>query len=331
VRYVATVGVQRDGSRVRVRVRLIDAGTRSVRWADRYDRHLRDIFAVQDEVAEQIAGVLAAHVSRAERERAERKPPETLQAYDYYLRALDQSRMWHSSDASVAEQMLEKAIELAPDFAAAHAALTNYLVSGWLEPEDARWGNPTTLDHAWRSACAAIESDAYLPAAHAAMGWVQFWRHEPDIAIDCYRRAQELNPSFADGHYGHVLSVAGFPKEGHQALLRTRLLDPFHPPMLLGWLGHCHLLLDQPDKALACLRKCTMLAPGWRPAHVWRAAACTELGLADEARAAVAEVLRIDPHYNVSAWQRMHCYRDDRRASTIGRSLLHAGLPDGTP
>ncbi len=142
--------------------------------------------------------------------------------------------MWHSSDASVAEQMLEKAIELAPDFAAAHAALTNYLVSGWLEPEDARWGNPTTLDHAWRSACAAIESDAYLPAAHAAMGWVQFWRHEPDIAIDCYRRAQELNPSFADGHYGHVLSVAGFPKEGHQALLRTRLLDPFHPPMLLG-------------------------------------------------------------------------------------------------
>jgi hypothetical protein len=74
-----------------------------------------------------------------------------------------------------------------------------------------------------------------------------------------------------------------------------------------------------------------MLAPGWRPAHVWRAAACTELGLANEARAAVAEVLRIDPHYNVSAWQRMHCYRDDRRAATIRLKLLHAGLPDGTP
>ena len=132
VRYVAVIGVQRAGERVRVSAQLIDADRRSLRWAERYDRQAQDIFAVQDEVAEQIAAVLVAHVARAERERIARKPIETLQAYDYYLRALDQSRMWDSSDASSAEAMLEKAIELAPGFAAAQPRCrTISSAAGW--------------------------------------------------------------------------------------------------------------------------------------------------------------------------------------------------------
>jgi adenylate cyclase len=327
VRYVAVIEVQRAGERVRVTAQLIDAGRRSLRWAERYDRLAQDIFAVQDEVAEQIAAVLVAHVARAERERIAQKPVETLQAYDHYLRALDQSRMWDSSDASSAEAMLEKAIELAPAFAAAHAVLSSYLVSSWLEPKDARWGTPATLERAWIAASKAVQHDPYLPAAHAALGWVQLWKHEFDEAVQSYRRTQELNPSFADGHHGHVLSVAGLAEEGLKALLRARLLDPFHPPMLLGWLGHCHLMLDQPEQALVALRECAMRAPGWRPGHVWRAAACAQLGLHDEARAAAACVVDIDPRFTVAAWQRMHGYRDERRASVVARGLVGAGLP----
>jgi TolB-like protein len=329
VRYVAVIGVQRAGERVRVSTRLIDAGSRSLRWAERYDREARDIFAVQDEVADQIAALLVANVARAERDRIARKPVEALQAYDYYLRALDQSRMWHSPDASNAEHMLEKAIELAPSFAAAHAALSGYLVSSWLEPKDARWGEPATLERAWISAGTAVQHDPCLPAAHAALGWVQLWKHELDQALLSYRRAQQLNPNFADGHHGHALSIAGLAEEGLKELLRARLLDPFHPPMLLGWLGHCHLLLDQPEQALVVLRECAMCAPGWRPAHVWRAAACAQLGLNDEAGAAAAYVVDIDPRFTVASWQCMHGYRDVRRASIVARSLVRAGLPSG--
>jgi adenylate cyclase len=327
VRYVAIIEVQRAAERVRVTAQLIDADRRSLRWAERYDRLARDIFAVQDEVAEQIAAVLVAHVARAERERIARKPVETLQAYDYYLRAVDQSRMWDSSDASNAEAMLEKAIELAPAFAAAYAVLSSYLVSCWLEPKDARWGAPATLERARIAASKAVEHDPYLPAAHAALGWVQMWKHELDEAVRSYRRAQELNPSFADGHNGHVLSIAGLAEEGLKALLRARLLDPFHPPMLLGYLGHCHLMLDQPEQALVALRECAMRAPGWRPGHVWRAAACGQLGLHDEARVAAACVVDIDPRFTVATFQGQHGYRDERRASIITRGLVRAGLP----
>lgn len=327
VRYVAVIGVQRAGERIRVSAQLIDADRSSLRWAERYDRQAQDIFAVQDEVAEQIAAVLVAHVARAERERIARKPAETLQAYDYYLRALDQSRMWDSSDASNAEAMLEKAIELAPAFAAAHAVPSSYLVSSWLEPKDVRWGAPATLERAWTSARKAVQHDPHLPAAHAALGWVQVWQHQLDEAVSSCRRAQELNPSFADGHHGHVLSIAGLAEEGLKELLRARLLDPFHPPMLLGWLGHCHLMLDQPEQALVVLRECAMRAPGWRPAHVWRAAACAQLGLNDEARTAAACVIEIDPRFTVADWQRMHGYTNIRRASIIARSLVRAGLP----
>jgi TolB-like protein len=329
VRYLAFIGVQRAGERVRVSAQLVDANSRSLRWAERYDRQAQDIFAVQDEVAEQIAAVLVAHVARAERERIASKPVETLQAYDYYLRALDQSRMWDSSEALSAEHMLEKAIDLAPQFAAAHAALSSYLVSCWLEPKDARRGAPATLERAWVAASTAVRHDPWLPAAHAALGWVRLWKHQLDEALASYQCAQELNPNFADGHHGHVLSIAGLAEDGLKALLRARLLDPFHPPILLGWLAHCHLMLDQPEQALVVLRECAMRAPGWRPAHVWRAAACVQLGLNDEARTAAACVINIDPRFMVADWQRMHGYRDIRRAETIARGLVGIGLPSG--
>jgi len=329
VRYMAPIGVQRAGERVRVSAQLFDADNRSLRWAERYDRKAQDIFAIQDEVAEQIAAVLVAHVARAERERVARKPVETLQAYDYYLRAVDQTRMWNSADASSAESMLEKAIALDPALAAAHAALSNYLVSSFLEPKDVRWGDPSTLERAAIYAANAVLHDPFLPAAHAALGWVQLWKHELDGAVSSYRRARELNPNFADGRHGHALSIAGFAEDGLEALLRVRLLDPFHPPMLLGWLGHCHLMLDQPEQALVALRECAMRAPGWRPGHVWRAAACGRLGLHDEAHAAADSVIDIDPRFTVMEWQRAHGYRDIRRASIITRGLVRAGLPSG--
>lgn len=327
VRYALIVGVQRAERRVRVSAQLIETGTRMHKWAEHYDRDLEDIFGVQDEVAEQIAGLLMAHVVRAEQERSKRKPPHSLQAYDYYLRALDHSRMWHRTDCEAAEQMLERALALVPDFAAAQALLSRYLVSGWLEPKGAGWGQHATLERALRAAQSAVEGDPYLPAAHASLGWVQCWHDELDASIASFERAQTLNPGFVDGRYGHVLSIAGYPEAGMKLLARARSLDPFHAPMLLGYIGHSHLLVGQPGAALHPLRECTTRAPGWRPAQVWLAATCAALGLVAEAREAAARVMALDPGFAVETWQSRPRHRDVACAEKIATHLLRAGFP----
>jgi adenylate cyclase len=287
-----------------------------------------DIFALLDDVAACIAGTLVAHVNKAERERVMRQGLSNTKAYDLYLRALDVSRMWDKHDAAVAERCLQQAVELEPSLGVAHAALSYYLTSRWLEPKDAGWRDPALLDKACLTARIAVERDPNLPVAHGALAWVLCWQHKLDAAVACCRRARQLNPGFADGRRGHVLCIAGEPDEGMSELLKVRLLDPFHPPMLLGWIGHCQLMQGKPAEALAMLRECTTRAPGWRPGHLWRAAACAQLRLDPEASTAAAEVIAIDPGFRISAWQDLHGYRDTARAEVIASNMRRAGLHD---
>ncbi len=331
--YALMIGVQRDADQVRISARLIDTATRAHLWAERFDRDLRAIFAVQDEIAERISGLLVSHVARAERERAKRKPPASLVAYDYYLRAMDQSRIWHKADFAEAERMLRQCLALEPNFAPALAALSGHLVSSWIEPKGradwAGWDDHTVLESAIEAARTAVERDPYLPQAHAMLGWSLFWRPEHDVGIASFRRALELDPGLVDGRFGFMLAIAGFPQEGMQILLRTRSLDPFHPPFLLGWIGACHLLLDQPEEALHALQDCVARAPLWRLGHLWLAATCSRLGLDHEARRAASVVLAIDPTFTVAKWSRLHGFRDVARVDRIRSVLIRAGVPEG--
>ena len=125
VRYVLEGSIRRAGDRVRISAQLIDAVTGAHRWAERYDRELKDVFAVQDEVSRAIVAILVAHVNKAEAERTLLKPPETWQAYDFFMRASDTYIAFRSSfnvaDLYEARRLLERSIALDPNYARAYA------------------------------------------------------------------------------------------------------------------------------------------------------------------------------------------------------------------
>jgi len=175
-----------------------------------------------------------------------------------------------------------------------------------------------------------MEPDPLLPAAHAAFGGILHWRGETDEAIKAYERALELNPNSALFLWSGLVDC-GRALDGLRVLQRSMRLDPFFPPMLLGHLGHCYIMLGNDKSALAPLRECVARAPRWRPAHVRLAAACVQLNLVNEARTAAARVLDIDPNFSIDAWRHLHPYRDQAGPERIYDALRAVGLPDRPP
>src|SRR5262249_26290868 len=142
--------IRRAGNRVRITAQLIDATTGGHLWAERYDRELEDVFAVQDEVVRTIVAILAAHVRKAEIERTRAKPPESLHAYDYYLQATDTYANFLSSfcveDLYQTRRVLERALAIDPGYARSYALLAETHVAAWIHPLDGDLLNPSALE-----------------------------------------------------------------------------------------------------------------------------------------------------------------------------------------
>ena len=176
VRYVLEGSIRRAGDRVRISAQLIDAVTGAHRWADRYDRELKDVFAVQDEVSRAIVAILVAHVNKAEAERTLLKPPATWHAHDLLMRASDIYSGVLSSvnvaDLHEARRLLERSIALDPNYARAYAMLAHIHLTAWLYPLDEDSLNPAALERALRLARKAVRLDPNLPRAHATVGIV---------------------------------------------------------------------------------------------------------------------------------------------------------------
>jgi TolB-like protein/class 3 adenylate cyclase len=176
VRYILEGSIRRAGDRVRITAQLIDATTAAHRWAERYDRKLEDVFAVQDEVARTIVTILAAHVNKAEMERILLKPPANWQAYDYYMRAADTFATYLSlfkvEDVYEVRRLLEHALSIDPNYARAYALLSNTHRTVWTQPLDGDYLNPATLERAYQLARKAIQLDPNLPQGHAQLGFV---------------------------------------------------------------------------------------------------------------------------------------------------------------
>ena len=167
VRYVLEGSIRRAGDRVRISAQLIDAVNGAHRWAERYDRELNDVFAVQDEVSLAIVAILVAQVNKAEAERTLMKPPETWQAYDFFMRASDIYTAMRSSfnvaDVYEARQLFERSIALDPNYARAYAMLSYTHLFAWIYPLDEDHLNPAALERAHRLARKAIQLDPNLP------------------------------------------------------------------------------------------------------------------------------------------------------------------------
>ena len=333
VRYVLEGSIRRAGDRVRISAQLIDAVTGAHRWAERYDRELKDVFAVQDEVSLAIVAILVAQVNKAEAERTLLKPPETWQAYDFFIRASDIYTAMRSSfnvaDVYEARQLFERSIALDPHYARAYAMLSYTHLFAWTYPLDEDHLSPTALERAHRLARKAVQLDPNLPIAHAHLGHVLTFEGQHEQSVAEFEKAIALNPNFTDWRFGTTLIRAGEPARAIQVVETHMRYDPFYVPSVSGALGLARYMLKEYSEALPPLRELTSRAPNMSLGHVWLAANLAQLGQLDEAGAEAAEVLRIDPKFTIDGTsRRLFLYKRAEDAEHIFDGLRKAGLPE---
>ncbi len=319
--------IRKAGNRARITAQLIDAGSGGHLWAERFDRDLTDIFATQDEVVEKIVGALAVKLTRSEESRLKRHATENLEAYECWLRARDLLGRGSRESVVQAKALHKRAIALDPGFAPPHAglslaAISDY-VSGWAaDPEEA-------LAEAETWARRAIELDDQNPVGYMALGNVRLWRRDHDGAIEKCRHMIALDPNFAQGYsaLGLVLTYAGRAAEALEPFATAMRLDPFYPNMMLHFQAQARFSLGQYAEAAALLRERIARNPGTDASRMLLAACYGHLGRPDEARAAWAGLLEINPQFSLAQRARVLPYKDPADFQRIADGLAQAGLP----
>jgi adenylate cyclase len=333
VRYVLEGSIRRSGDRIRITAQLIDAMTGAHHWAERYDRELHDVFAVQDEVARAVVTMLAAHVNRAETQRALLKPPTRLEAYDLHLRGAE-GLLLHLSGRTKAtlhdvRRLLEQCLAIDPDYARSYVSLSRTHMYAYIEPIDCDHLTPAALDRALELAETAVRLDARLPEAHAQLGYVFLHKRQYDAAIAEFERAFALNPNLIHYLYPVVLTFVGEAVRAIDVLETNLRLDPFPSVYSSGSMGQANYMFKRYGDAVRFLRESTSRVPNLQFPHLLLASACPQLGQLAEAKAEAAEVLRINPGFTIEKWKRINVAKNPEDADHRLDGLRKAGLPEG--
>ena len=265
VRYVLEGSVRKADNRVRINAQLVEATTGHHVWAEQYDRELKDIFAVQDEIREKIVFALKVKLMPQEQERFRYLPTENLDAYDAVSRGREFFFRFTKEANALARQMFERAIELDPQYAAAYALLAwSYLAEFLFWNQD-----PQIREQAFETAQRAVALDDSLPVAHMTLGDVYLWRRQPEQAIAAAQRAIALDPNFADGyaHLGNILNSTGKPAEGLKMVEQAMRLNPRPPSYYFTFLGESYLRTGLYEEARATLKQALLRNPNFLPAY----------------------------------------------------------------
>jgi len=302
VRYVVEGSVRKSGNRVRITAQLNDVATGSHVWAERYDRDLTDVFAVQDEITEAIVAAIEPQIYLAENFRAKRKAPSSLDAWDLVMRAL--SHYWRLSreDQVVAQALLEKAIALDPSYGQALGLLaTSHMFSGHMGWADMATAAPI----AERAALAAIQADSADPWAHNALGSVYFSTRRLDHSLTEFELALQLNPNFslAQGYYGLALAYCGRWQEANAAAQRALRLSPRDPfsAIYYGVAAYAQFVGKNYQEAIDLSREAIRLRGDFVGAYRVLTVAAGMAGQAAVASAALQALRRAQPNISL-AW-----------------------------
>jgi adenylate cyclase len=328
VRYVLDGSMRRAVGRVRITGQLVEAESGRHIWAERYDRAIDDVFALQDEITLSVVGAIEPSLRRAEIERVRRKRPEHLDAYDLVLRATPFVETAMPHGASQALPLLERALALEPDYALAHghaAVCHEILFMRAGRREENRQG---AIRHA-RAALVYGRDDA---TALAEAGFViAMVEHDRPAAREAFEVAIALSPSSA---FTYIMGsvVLGWAGEGDRAIEWAEQglrLSPFDPWNFNAWFGVFAGNFQQAryEDAVRAARKSIQSNPGFSILHVCLAAALAKLGRIDEAKAAAARVLALHPAFGIDEW----CAAIDPApeiAAPLTEGLRAAGLPE---
>jgi adenylate cyclase len=321
--------VQKAGDQVRIVAQLIDATTGGHLWSQRYDRPLKGIFALQDEIVQQIVITLKLQITLQEQGILVRKTTDNLEAYDYFLRGVEafvRANYGTKKEANEqARRLLEKAVEIDPMYAQAYSVLGWTYWLEWFY----RWHRtPETLARAGELGQRAIALDSDLPGPHILLGFVYVWQRHHDQAIVEAERAIALNPNDAEGYFalGNILIFAGRYEEAIELVKQAMRLNPRSPLSYLLNLGFAYRMAGRYEEAVVPLKKALTLNPNFVPARFALAICYVELGKEEEGRAEMTELLRINPQYSLESWSQDLPYKDTAALERTLAALRKAGL-----
>jgi TolB-like protein len=300
VGYIVEGSVRKEGNRVRITAELNDVATGVHIWSEHYDRSIADVFAVQDEITQAIVAAVQPQLYAAENFRAQRKAPDSMDAWDLVMRAL--SHYWRVTrqDNMVAQALLEKAIAIDPHYGQALGLLAaSHMFGahmGWTELE-------TALPIAERAALAAIRADSEDPWAHYALGCVYLLTRSFDDSLAEFELAIRLNPSFspARGYYGVALAYCGRWQEGDLAARQALRLSPRDPfaAVYCGVVAYAQFLGGNYDEAIRMAREAIRQRNDFTGGHRVLVAAAGMAGMNEVAEAALLELLRAQPNISL--------------------------------
>lgn len=324
VDYVIEGSVRKAGGRVRVTVQLIDAETDRHIWAERYDRELQDIFAIQDEMTCAIAATLPGRVEAAAHDRTKRKPTENMRAYECVLAAKLLHHRSTREDNAQAQILLNRALAMDPNYAHAHAwkacVLGQCWIYGWCADRDA------TFEQVASELEIALALDDNDADVHRILAALNLTRHDYEKATYHQERALALNPNYdlVVVQQGELLTWLGLPEEGIDWIRKAMRLNPHHPERFWNHLGRAYYCAEKYAEAAEAFSRITR--PDYTH-HAFLAAIFAQMCNAVAAGAHAAEVLKREPGFSVAAYlATLHYKREiDRQRHEAG--LIRAGLP----
>ena len=328
VRYVLEGSVRKGGDRVRVTAQLIEATTGNHIWAKRYDRELADIFAIQDELTEAIAGEIEPELAEVERERAYRRPLEDLNAWDCYQRGL--WHMWQltGDENAEAQRLFQRAADIDPGFAPAFAGLAySHFLDTVLAFRDTV---SEDLAKGRRAALRAVAIDVKDAMAHCILGRLDTALGDHSSAIGELETAIDLNPSYAHAHYGLAVCflVAGRAEAAIPEFEIAEQLSPHDPNLSVfqAVRAAAHNVLGQFQQAEEYARRASRhpRASFWAYAHL--AQALAGQGKSEQARAALSTLLEMQPDFSPEFFERVLTNTDRTVLAVYFGLLRKAGL-----
>jgi adenylate cyclase len=327
VRYVLEGSVQRSPDRIRINAQFIDALTGHHLWAEKYDRDLKDIFALQDEITMKI--LLAVRLKLEGDDVSRWKATRWKQSLDCYLKIMQAMGYWgrlNIADNNLARRMAEEAIVMCPENAMGYITLGwvyyfDYMLRDTKSPQE-------TLKKGIELAQKALAIDDSIPEAHGLLCRLYSCKGEYDKAIAAGERAVALNPSGWGvlTNYGNTLTFVGRSEEAIPLLEKVIRLNPRGPVFIYGNLGAALRMAGRFEEAVSVYKKATQLPPDHHLFHLQLAATYSMMGREKEARTEAAEVIRINPKFSLDTFAKVPVFKDQWRNDEYINALRKAGL-----
>ena len=327
VRYVLEGSLRKAGNRIRVTTQLVEAETAKHVWAERYDRDLADIFAVQDEITEAVTIAIAPAIAEAEQQRAMRKPPGSLDAWAAYQRGLWHFNKVSAEDNALARKFFQQAVDLDPSFAGGYKGLCAVDIN---EADYEGRGFSETLRSAEALARRAIALDGADPEARSLLSNALRRRGDYEGGLAEAERALTISPNMAGAHSakGASLISAGRSKEGVAALERSIRLDPRRSAVRFNQIALALYFTGEYDAAVDAANRAIRSSPNYPNSYRWLAAALGQLGRIEEAKQALENAIAIAPaSFRMYVRERAPWRRPENHAHML-EGLRKAGMPE---